>query len=54
MKKERFAKKQQQKEIKDIRFGNKKSKVVSFHKGQGQVHEADREKGSSIMANLNA
>jgi hypothetical protein len=43
-----------QKEIKNIRFGNRKSKVVSFHKGQGQIHEADREKGSSIIANLNA
>ena len=33
MKKERFVKKQQQREIKDIRFGNKTSKIVSFHKG---------------------
>ena len=40
------------KELKDIRFGNTKTKVVSFHKGQNSIHEADREKGTSIMANL--
>ena len=42
-----------QQELKDIRFGNTKTKVVSFHKGQNTIHEADREKGTSIMANLN-
>jgi len=41
------------KEIKDSRFGNTNTKVVSFHKGQNSIHEADREKATSIMANLN-
>ena len=39
-------------ELKDIRFGNKKSRVVSFHKGKNDIHEHDREKGSSIIKNL--
>jgi len=39
-------------ELKDIKFGNTKTKVVSFHKGQNTIHEADREKGTSIIANL--
>jgi uncharacterized protein involved in tellurium resistance len=41
------------KEIKDSRFGNTNTKVVSFHKGQNSIHEADREKATSINANLN-
>ena len=40
------------KELKDIRFGNTKTKVVSFHKGQSDIHEHDREKGTSIIKNL--
>ena len=40
------------KELKDIRFGNTKTKVVSFHKGQNDIHEPDREKGTSIIKNL--
>ena len=39
-------------ELKDIRFGNTKTKVVSFHKGQNDIHEPDREKGTSIVKNL--
>ena len=39
-------------ELKDIRFGNTKTKVVSFHKGQNDIHEPDREKGTSIIKNL--
>jgi hypothetical protein len=39
-------------ELKDIKFGNTKTKVVSFHKGQNSIHEADRERGISIIANL--
>lgn len=40
------------KDIRDIKFGNSQSKIVQFHKGQNTIHEADREKGSSIVANL--
>jgi hypothetical protein len=40
------------KELKDIRFGNTKTRVVSFHKGQNDIHEPDREKGTSIIKNL--
>lgn len=42
-----------QREMRDIKFGNTNSKIVSFHKGQNAIHENDREKGSSIIANLN-
>ena len=41
-----------ERELKDIRFGNTKTKVVSFHKGQNDIHEPDREKGTSIVKNL--
>jgi hypothetical protein len=40
------------KELKDIRFGNTKTKVVSFHKGQNDIHEPEREKCTSIVKNL--
>ena len=43
-----------QKELRDVKFGNTKSKVVAFHKGKNNIHEADREKVSSIIANLNS
>jgi hypothetical protein len=34
-------------------LGNSRSKVVSFHRGKNAIHDNDREKGSSIVANLN-
>ena len=43
-----------QRDLKDIKFGNRQSKVIAFHKGSGEIHDTDREKGSSIMANLDA
>lgn len=52
MKQRAYLNKQRAKELKDIKFGNAKTKVVKFHKGKNDIHEADREKGSSIIANL--
>eukprot|EP00347_Sterkiella_histriomuscorum_P013148 403365826 len=38
--------------FKNIQFGNKDTKLITFHRGQQDVHSGDREKSSSVMANL--
>eukprot|EP00347_Sterkiella_histriomuscorum_P004834 403358909 len=38
--------------FKNIQFGNKDTQLITFHRGQQDVHSGDREKSSSVMANL--
>ena len=33
-----------QRDLKDIKFGNRQSKVIAFHKGSGEIHDTDRGK----------
>jgi hypothetical protein len=42
-----------QKELRDIKLGNNSSKIVSFHRNLNAIHDSDRERGTSIVANLN-
>lgn len=53
MRQRNFVRQMRQKELRDIKLGNTSSKIVSFHRNLNAIHDSDRERGTSIVANLN-